>query len=306
MRICRDSRAEVAHSPVLSCQKMCQLRGTYAPAYSVSLITRLSLTWTWPRVIVICMNFDISHLLEAWEYQAGQIVVRRIRGKDGKEKIQLRVDLGVLQMNSTGRPDGKQPFGHETLLEHHQNKLQRHIDANGTDAGFKLAPEDCSKLQQEAIQFHHRYICLFQLKDYEGVVRDTERNLRVFEFVDQYADVPEMAWSLHQLRPQLMMMQIRAKGSLALDSGDHAGAIELVEKGIEEIRAFYREHSRPEDQSGEIQSLEVWLQEIRATRPLSDREKLENQLHEAVRREDYEKAASLRDALKNLDAAPQK
>ena len=252
------------------------------------------------------MNFDISHLLEAWEYQAGQIVVRRIRGKDGKEKIQLRVDLGVLQMNSTGRPDGKQPFGHETLLEHHQNKLQRHIDTNGTDNGFKLAPEDCSKLQQEAIQFHHRYICLFQLKDYEGVVRDTERNLRVFEFVDQYADVPEMAWSLQQLRPQLMMMQIRAKGSLALDNGNHEEAIELVEKGIEEIRTFYREHSRPEDQSGEIQSLEVWLGEIRATRPLSEREKLENQLREAVRLEDYEKAASVRDALKNLDAAPQK
>ena len=36
------------------------------------------------------MSFDIAQLLEEWEYQAGQIVVRRFKGKDGKEKIQLR------------------------------------------------------------------------------------------------------------------------------------------------------------------------------------------------------------------------
>jgi hypothetical protein len=110
------------------------------------------------------MNFDISDLLNSWEYQAGQIVVRRFKGKDGKEKIQLRVDLGLLQMDAFGRPDGKKPFGHETLFEHYKNRLQKHFDTHeGSDEGFKLDPEDCSKLQQEAIQFHHRYICLFQL-----------------------------------------------------------------------------------------------------------------------------------------------
>jgi protein-arginine kinase activator protein McsA len=42
------------------------------------------------------------------------------------------------------------------------------------------------------------------------------------------------------------------------------------------------------------------LGEIRANRPLSPREKLEQALSEAVQREDYEKAAKMRDALKNL------
>jgi protein-arginine kinase activator protein McsA len=54
------------------------------------------------------------------------------------------------------------------------------------------------------------------------------------------------------------------------------------------------------DQSGEVQSLETWLTEIRANRPLSAREKLERALCEAVRREDYERAAQMRDALRNL------
>src|SRR2546423_6742700 len=58
------------------------------------------------------MDLDISHLLAQWEYKPGQVVVRKIKGKNGKEKIQLRVDLGILQMNVEGRPDGKRPLGH--------------------------------------------------------------------------------------------------------------------------------------------------------------------------------------------------
>ena len=49
------------------------------------------------------MDFDISPLLEQWPYKPGQVVVRKFKAKDGKEKIQLRVDLGLLQMNGPQR-----------------------------------------------------------------------------------------------------------------------------------------------------------------------------------------------------------
>jgi tetratricopeptide (TPR) repeat protein len=249
------------------------------------------------------MNFDISDLLSSWEYQAGQIVVRRFQGKDGKEKIQLRVDLGLLQMNAFGRPDGKQPFGHESLFEHYKARLNKHEEEHqGSDEDFKLDAEDCSKLQQEAIQFHHRYICLFQLKDYAGVIRDTERNINVFDFVEQYAEARELAWSVMQLRPQLLMMQVRAKATVAQEAGEHAKAIEAIQTGIDELKAFYAKLERPElaEQSGEVQSLEAYLEEIRSTRPLTERERLEKALEEAIRREDYEKAAHYRDKLRKL------
>ncbi len=249
------------------------------------------------------MNFDISHLLDAWDYQAGQIVVRKLKGKDGREKIQLRVDLGVLQMNAAGRPDGKQPYGHESLLEHFTARLEKVRSENGqSDEGFKLSAEDCAKLQQEAIQYHHRYICLFQLKDYDAVLRDTQRNIRVFDFVEEHAEHAEMAWALQQLRPQLLMMQIRAIGSKKMDADDFEGAISSIEEGVEEIRGFYREHGRTDlvEQSGEIHSLEGWMQELRNARPMSEREKLEHELQDAVRREDYEQAAAVRDALRCL------
>src|SRR5438045_8255904 len=112
------------------------------------------------------MDFDISPLLEQWPYKPGQVVVRKFKGKDGKEKIQLRVDLGLLQMNAEGRPDGKRPFGYTSLLEYHQARLYKHVAAHeGSDEGFGLKPEECAKLQLEALQYHHRYICLLQLED---------------------------------------------------------------------------------------------------------------------------------------------
>ena len=85
-----------------------------------------------------------------------------------------------------------------------------------------------------------------------------------------------------------------------------AGAIASIEQGLEQIRDFYREHSKSDllEQSAEIHSLETWLLELRANRPLSAREKLEQALSDAVQREDYEKAAQMRDALRNMKSKP--
>jgi hypothetical protein len=255
---------------------------------------------------ITAMSFDISQLLDNWEYQPGHVVVRKFNGKDGKDKIQLRVDLGLLQMNAAGRPDGKRPFGQPSLFEHYRARLHKHLATHDHgDEGFKLTPEDCAKLQLEALQYHHRYICLLQLEDYGGVVRDAERNLAVFEFVGKHAESEELAWSLRQFQPQLLMVLTRGRAEEALKTEDFGAAIAYVEEGLEKIRAFYREHMRVElmEQSGEVTSLEKWLSEIRTRRPLSEREKIERALLDAVKREDYEKAAEMRDALRSLKSS---
>jgi hypothetical protein len=252
------------------------------------------------------MDFDISRLLEKWEYQPGKVVVRRFKAKDGVEKIQLRVDLGLLQMNTEGRPDGKRPYGYPSLFEYYQARLYKYVAAHkGTDEGFRLKAEDCAKLQLEALQYHHRYICLLQLEDYAAVIRDAERNLAVFDFVEKHAESEELVWALRQFQPQLLMIMTRARGSQALATDDYPMAIRLVEEGLEQIRAFYRETANAEaaDQSGEVISLQDWLEEIRARRPLSRRERLERALHDAVKCEDYERAAKVRDELRNLKSA---
>jgi tetratricopeptide (TPR) repeat protein len=242
------------------------------------------------------MNWDISPLLENWDYQPGKLQVRKIKAKDGSEKIQLRIDLGIMQMNAAGRPDGKRPFGHPTLLEHYQAQLERHPET------FKLTGDDCAKLNQEAIQFHHRYISWFQLGDFENVIRDTERNIEVFEFASEHAPSPEMLQPLRVVMPQLLMLNTRARATLAVEADDHEKAIEMIENGMEAIATYFRSQDRVDlaDNNAESLSLQEWANELREKRPLSQREKLEQELADAVQREDYENAARLRDQLRNL------
>ncbi len=248
------------------------------------------------------MSFDISHLLENWDYQPGQVVARRFMGEDGREKIQLRVDLGILQMNAQGRPDGKRPFGHSSVFDYYVSKLSEHIRENqGTSDDFSITPEDAAKLQIEALQYHHRSICYMQLEDYAAVIKDTERVLKLFNLVAEHAESEELAWSMQQFRPQVLMLNTRAKATQKLLVEDYAGAIETIEAGLEEFRDFYGAYNRIDmAESPEVQSLEHWLEEVQHKRPLSTREKLELDLNEAVQREDYERAARVRDALRNL------
>ena len=49
---------------------------------------------------------DLTGLLQEWAYEPGRVNARRITGCDGRPKLQVRIDLGVLQMEIEGRPDG--------------------------------------------------------------------------------------------------------------------------------------------------------------------------------------------------------
>lgn len=251
------------------------------------------------------MSFDISELLAGWDYQPGQVVARRFAGKDGQEKVQLRVDLGILQMNAQGRPDGRRPMGHESWFEFQLDRLAKHVEANGDDEDFVLDNEACSKLQQESIQYHHRYICFFQLEDFAAVERDCERNLKVFEFVAEYAETDELAWSVLQFAPQLLMMRTRARGTASVKKKRFAEAVRLIEEGISELEDFYQDNQRGDllDNSGEISSLRFWLEEVRQRKPLTQLEKLQKALDEAISVEDYERAAKVRDQMRKLQAS---
>jgi hypothetical protein len=248
------------------------------------------------------MRHDLTNFLKKWDYQSGELRVRRFKGRDGRQKIQLRVDLGVLQMEAEGRPDGKRPMGHDSWMQFYQARLGEHIAEHGGDDGFSLKSEDCQRLQQEALQYYHRYICLFQLGDHAAVLRDTERNLEVFNLLEEYAETPDVASSLAIFKPQVLLMRTRAQGALALEADDPRAAVRAIEAGVAAIRDLLSDPDHPDlaEQATEVRMLESWLQELRPHMPLSARERLESDLNQAIAREDYEKAAELRDALKRL------
>ena len=47
-----------------------------------------------------------------------EVIAREVQARDGRTVIQIRVELGVLQLEVTGRPDGSRPHGFTTYLEY--------------------------------------------------------------------------------------------------------------------------------------------------------------------------------------------
>ena len=248
------------------------------------------------------MSLDISQILSQWPYKPGEMTVRRIVGADGQEKIQLRLDLGILQMESSGRPDGDRPHGHESLLAYHEYLLQKHVEDHGDDMGFSLDEADCEALRTEAVMYYHRYLAEFVLGDYEGVDRDTMRNLRLMDFCRHYAEGDSDKYALEQYRPYVIMMRTRARAQLAMDGSRLKSALAAARKGIADIEAFFENFggAKMKERSGELAVLRALEKEIESRLPVDPVQKLREQLAQAVEAEQYEDAAELRDRLRTL------
>ena len=100
---------------------------------------------------------DITPVLRGWDYEPGTINVRKVSGIDGSPKLQMRQDLGLLQMEITGRPDGRRPHGYESLLEYFETQLADHRRRNqGSEDGFHLSRNQCQSLRDEAMMYYWR------------------------------------------------------------------------------------------------------------------------------------------------------
>lgn len=245
-------------------------------------------------------NKDISPVLKGWDYEPGTINVRKIRGADGSPKLQMRQDLGLLQMELSGRPDGQRPHGCESLLDYHETLLQEHQRRNGTELGFHLTTDQCQQLRDEAQMYYWRYLSLYVLEDFKGVVRDTARNLRVLDLCGRYAVEEQDRLVLEQYRPYIMMMNARAKASLLFKDGDYRAALKIVEATLAEIKAFFVKFEQGDAYgfSSEVKVLKRFAREIRKKLPIDPLVKLQAQLDRAVKAEQYEEAARLRDEIK--------
>ena len=359
------------------------------------------------------MNRDLTAILEEWPYEPGVVNVRVIEGQDGEPKIQLRLDLGLLQMTMAGRPDGQRPEGYESLLELHEARLdeamaggggmggigdddlgisgggrsggsgspasggggrgkaggdrgesggssgggggrgggggaeksgrpgtRRTVDEDDDDAtpssakpgsedahddvddddddddvgygaggyspsmtSWRLKPEQCRELREEATQYYHRYVCLMVLEDFEGVIRDTTRNLRVLEFCRHFAATREDRDAMEPFRPYILMMRTRALAAQAVKEGEPKAALLAIDQGLDELRSWFDLTDRGEsfEESNEVQVLRSMRDALTPKLPISQKAELRQRLREAIDAENYELAAILRDELRMLE-----
>ena len=251
------------------------------------------------------MSLDINDILHDWPFKPGEVNVRRILGRDGREKIQLRLDLGMLQMETSGLPDGQEPHGHESLLGYYEHLLEEHRQSHGSEEGFTLDGKASELLRVEGVMFYHRYLAEFVLGDYAAVQRDTKRNLQLFDFCHRYAADESDRQVLEQYRPYVMMMHARAGARAAINATRPKRALAIVREAIRAIRAFYESYDAPEaaEESSELAVLKALAREVKSRVPVDPATKLRKQLRQAIAEERYEDAAHLRDQLEQLKAA---
>jgi len=234
---------------------------------------------------------DIDRILQTWGYQPGTISARLVRARDGREVLQMRIEMGVLQMEIQGRPDGEMPEGAETFLD---CLIQQSF---GEDEGFVLSDEQCFEVDREFLQYYHRRICWLALKDFRRAIDDADHTLALMDFAAEHS--PDRRWTLshEQYRPFVIFHRTQATALDSLKESGPEAAIEQINIGLERMREVYaalgtQEEFAEDELVAQLQGLQESLREEYAVgRTLNE------QLSDAIAAEEYERAARLRDQI---------
>jgi hypothetical protein len=230
---------------------------------------------------------DISNMLGDWLYQPGKLNVRIIEADDGREIIQLRLELGIVQMELHGRPDGVEQDGYPSLLELFRKQ--------GTDNG--LNPEMCRRLREEGVQRSHRAAALFAMSRWEDVIRDCDRSLELFDLCNQHANEEHDRDALEQFRAPVIALSTRSAAEWAISLENTTGAMAAIDEGLEALEELLGDDC---EQSNEMQLLRGMKEVLVPRLPTSERADLQERLASAIENENYELAAILRDEMRLL------
>ncbi len=243
---------------------------------------------------------DLRKILKSWPYDP-EDDVRVVRGDDGREILQVRTPLGIEQYEMDGRPDGLRPHGMESALDYYQHRLNQARFA-GRESDFDLGPKECGELFHEGTLYYFRYVRLFQLKDWARTIRDTARNLRAFDFLHRYARREEDQQFLEKWRPYILRVNASATIMQAMEKNDYDGALQHARDAIRKIEALeeLEDDSFKFERERSILALRELESQIQKNRPLSELEQLEHQLRRAIDRQEFERAAQLRDRIRVL------
>lgn len=245
-------------------------------------------------------HIDIGALLRDWPYTPDKNV-RALRLVDGREIIQVRLPAGIEQYEMDGRPDGQRPYEMDSVLDYFLARLAEARRSDMEDQ-FKLNEEDCSELFDEGVLFYYRYLHLFELEDWPRMLRDTTRNMRLFDFVKEFAEREADQQYLEQWRSYIVRMRAIAAAMVEINGRHHARAAEIIEEAIGEIEALpAADHPGFDfERQRSLNALNEMATHIDENRPLEPVDRLQRQLDAAVEAERFEEAAELRDRISHL------
>lgn len=252
------------------------------------------------------MGLDLDEILAGWERPEDEIAARLVTGRDGARLVQLRVDLGILQMHVDGRPDGRRYNGTATALE----EMERALGADES-AGEPL----WSELHRELGQFNYRRLALLALLDHAGggLQRDEERGLlrRAMQDTDHCLRIlciqercgrGDAAFDI-PMTPSLIVNRAKLLVRLHELDGRPEQAVEAAEEGVEALRRLLLDSGFSDLECDQEPSIAYLVQLGRRLRRRYKIDRtLKERLAEAVEKDDFETAARLHAELARRDA----
>jgi hypothetical protein len=115
---------------------------------------------------------------------------------------------------------------------------------------------------------------------------------------------PDDEWTMshEQYRPFVMFHRTQASAFAALDEADAEQAILILDKGLNEIREVFAEHEAEEDFAEDEMVVQLTRMRDSLREEYQLGPSLQERLTEAVKSEQYELAAKLRDELARRQA----
>jgi len=245
------------------------------------------------------LSRDISDILIEWEFDPFQVNVRKIELPD-RMVLQMRIDLGVLQLEIEGRPDGKKPGGEKTLYHH----LVSEAAKNTKD--FTLDDDQCLQIDREFVQFYNRRVCWLQLKEFGRAVNDADHTLALMDFCESFSSDEQWTISHEQYRPfvvyhrtQAAALEILRRSESDEEKASSAeDAIHEINTGLDRLKTVFSKYGAVEqfEEDELVKRLSEFRESLREKYAVG--KTLDEQLLEAVSNEQYEKAAQIRDLIK--------
>jgi hypothetical protein len=235
---------------------------------------------------------DIDSLLRNWEFRPGEVTARLLKTRTGREVLQMRIDMGVVQMETDLRPDGQRPNGAETYYDYLVGEVVREGDA------FKLTKEQCTEADREFVQYYQRRLCWLSLREYRRAARDADHSLAFMDFVREHSPDEEWTLSHEQYRPFVLFHRVQAGALAALQEDGPESAIGEINTGLSRFRDLFARYDASEQYADDelVKRLEEMRESVRQRYDVG--RTLDEQLAEAVRAENYELAARIRDRIR--------
>ena len=240
------------------------------------------------------MSQDIDDALSGWEFKPGQMQARLVQAA-GREVIQMRVDLGILQMETGPRPDGTSPHGFPTYFAYLQDQARA---ARRSDKEFTLSEEQCVDADREFVEFYQRRICWLALGNFSRAMADADHTLAFMDFVRAHSPNEEYTQAHEQYRGFVLFQRTQAAAAVEVEKKNPEAAVDEIRAGLEKLRAFFASFQAEEqmEEDGMVQHLRKIEKSLRGEYKIEAT--LQEQLDLAVANEEYERAAQLRDALR--------